>query len=224
MQKKALLVLSLLIWGIMGISQSAPKPLPPLSTDWQRIHVKDVGSFDLPPTMEIQKGKYKEYADKVNHIFGYDASQLVAQQKGLNDLGASAFEKYARVMLETTIGAPGDYGKLQDDLPAIDAAEIANMTATFKNQVADGLAATGTKVIKFDPVRFEKVNGMTCLHISFERQAPNKPPVLVQAYYFHNYDRKHVLTLSYRTSESDIWKADFATVLKSFRISNIKPL
>jgi hypothetical protein len=36
-----------------------------LPTGWERIYIKNVGSFDLPPTMEVQKGKYKEFVDEI---------------------------------------------------------------------------------------------------------------------------------------------------------------
>ncbi len=153
---------------------------------------------------------------------GYDAPQLVAQQKGLNNIGQDGFEKYARVMLETTIGGPGDYQRLTTDLPTMTQAESEELGKTFKDQLIEGFAATGTKLIEFYPVKFEKVSGMTCLHISFKRQAPDKPAVLVHSFSFHNFDRKHVLTLSYRLTESDYWARDYAAILKSFRISNIK--
>jgi len=58
-------------------------PLPTLPSGWERIFIKNVGSFDLPPTMEVQNGKYKEFIDELKKIKGYDATQITAQQKGL---------------------------------------------------------------------------------------------------------------------------------------------
>ena len=37
---------------------------PTLISGWERIYIKNTGYFDLPPTMEVQKGKYKEIADE----------------------------------------------------------------------------------------------------------------------------------------------------------------
>jgi hypothetical protein len=48
-----------------------------------------------------------------------------------------------------------------------------------------------------------------------------KNPLFWFVYYFQNYDRMHSLTLSYRISEAEYWKNDFATILKSFRLTNI---
>ena len=64
-------------------SQNTTTPTP---VGWERIYIKNIGYFDLPPTMEVQKGKYKEFIDELKQIKGYDATQLTAQQKGLNEL------------------------------------------------------------------------------------------------------------------------------------------
>ena len=71
-------------------SQNTTTPTP---VGWERIYIKNIGYFDLPPTMEVQKGKYKEFIDELKQIKGYDATQLTAQQKGLNELGKEGFEK-----------------------------------------------------------------------------------------------------------------------------------
>ena len=41
-----------------------PKPLEDPELDWRRIEIKDVGSIDLPPIMEIQAGEYREQNQK----------------------------------------------------------------------------------------------------------------------------------------------------------------
>jgi hypothetical protein len=195
---------------------------PPLPTGWERIYIKNVGSFDLPPTMEVQKGKYKEFVDQIKKIKGFDASQLTAQQKGLNEFGKEGFEKYARVMVETTFGSPGDFEKFNFNLAEITQADIAELNTIYKQQIQQGFLGTGLKLIEWYPLKVEKVNGVSCIHISYKRQLQDKPFVLVHIYYFHNNDRMHNLTLSYRLSEADYWKSDFATILKSFRITNIR--
>lgn len=195
---------------------------PPLPSGWERIYIKDVGSFDLPPTMEIQKGKYKEFNDKYRKINGYDATQITAQQKGLNEYGKVGFERYARVMLETSISLPGEFEKLNFDISKIQQSEIRELNETFKQQTKKSIEGTSLKLIEWYPVKFERINGMSYIHCSYKRQLDDKPYVLVHKYIFQNYDRMHNLTLSYRLSESNIWKSDFETLLKSFIITNVK--
>lgn len=195
---------------------------PPLPTGWERIYIKNVGSFDLPSTMEVQRGKYREFVDEIKKIKGFDASQLTAQQKGLNEFGKEGFEKYARVMVETTFGSAGDFEKFNFNLAKITQADIAELNTIYKQQIQQSFLGTGLKLIEWYPVKVEKVNGVSCFHISYKRQLQDNPIVLVNIYYFHNNDRMHNLTLSYRLSEADYWKLDFATILKSFRITNIR--
>lgn len=207
---------------LINCSFGQTSPPPPLPAGWERIYIKNVGSFDLPPTMEVQKGKYKEFVDEIKKIKGFDASQLTAQQKGLNEFGKEGFEKYARVMVETTFGSPGDFEKFNFNIAEITQADISELNKIYKDQIQQSFLGTGLKLIEWYPLKVEKVNGVSCIHISYKRQLQDKPFVLVHIYYFHNNDRMHNLTLSYRLSEADYWKADFATVLKSFRITNIR--
>lgn len=198
------------------------QPLPTLQSGWQRIYIKNVGSFDLPPTMEVQKGKYKEFVDEIKKIKGFDASQLVAQQKGLNEFGKEGFEKYARVMVETTLGSFGDYEKLNFNISEYTQTDINELNKMFKQEIQNSFYGTGLKLIEWYPLKIEKVNGMSCIHISYKRQLQDKPFVLVHMYVFHNNDRMHTFTLSYRLSEATYWQTDYTTILKSFRITNIK--
>jgi len=220
--KKTLTSLLLFFPIIVCLSQTIPQQLPKLQDGWQRIYVKNLGSFDLPPTMEVQKGKYKEYIDDLNKKRGYDANQLVAQQKGLNSFENNGFKKYARVMLETTIKSPGDYSKLDFNILTISQSDIQELNITFKQQIEQGFIGSDLKLIEWYPLKIEKANGMSCLHIRYKRQLKNEPLVLVNTYIFQNNDRMHTLTLSYRLSDVGFWKVNYDSILKSFRITNIK--
>ena len=171
--------------------------------------------------MEIQKGKYKLFVDQAKKIKGFEAAQIAAQQKGLNEGTTKSFEKYARVMIETQIGKSGDFGKINFDLSEFQS-QINKLNSGFKQQIQQSFTGTGQKLIEWYPLKVEKINGMSCIHISYKRQQNDNPIVIVNAYFFDNYDRNHIFTLSYRVSESDYWKVDFAKILKSFRITNIK--
>src|SRR5690554_3362063 len=141
--------------------------LPTLPSGWERIYIKNVGSFDLPPTMEVQKGKYKEFIDELKKIKGFDATQLTAQQKGLNEFGKEGFEKYARVMIETTFGSQGDFEKLNFNISEYTQADISEMNTIYKQQIQQIFYGTGLKLIEWYPLKLEKVNGMSCIHISY---------------------------------------------------------
>jgi len=202
--------------------------LQPVQKGWERIYIKDVGYFDLPQTVEIPKGVYKEFVDGFREIKGYDTPQFVAQQKGLNEFNREGFEKYARVMLETEIGNPGDFISSDFDLSLFTKEDFAILEqatdSVCKDQVVNSieLREGGVKIIDWFPLKIERVNGFLCFHTSYTRQFLDRAVVLVNIYGFHNNDRMHTLTLSYRLSEADFWKLDFEKVLDSFRITNLK--
>ena len=220
--KKISIALVALLCAIQICLAQTSQPLPTLQTGWERIYIKNVGSFDLPPTMEVQKGKYREFVDEMRKIKGFDATQLTAQQKGLNEFGKEGYEKYARVMLETALGSVGDFEKLNFNIAEYSQADINEISSTFRQQIQQSFRGSGLKLIEWYPLKMEKINGMSCIHISYKRQLEDKPFVLVHVYVFHNNDRMHTFTMSYRLSEADYWKSDFATILKSFRITNIR--
>jgi hypothetical protein len=222
MKNLTLSIVTMLFVMQFCLAQTLPQSLPVLKTGWERVFLKNVGSFDIPPTLEVQKGKYKEYADERKNIQGYDASQLVAQTKGLNDFVKEGVEKYARVLMSTTIGAPGDYENLNFNQTTYTQSDITELNKLYKQQILESFSGNNLNLIEWYPLKLEKVNGMSCIHISYKRQLQDKPFVLVNTFIFHNYDRMHSITLSYRLSEENYWKSDFASILKSFRISNVK--
>lgn len=220
--KKIFLILVAIFTTTILFSQTLPLPPLTLKNGWSRIYIKNVGYFDLPPSMEVQKGKYKEFTDNVKKIHGFDATQLTAQQKGLNEFGKEGLEKYARVMLETDIGELEDYEKLNFNIYEFTKSDILELNTIFKQQIQQNFLGTGLKLTEWYPLKVEKISGMSCIHISYKRQLNNNPFVLVHMCIFHNNDRMHTFTLSYRLSELSYWQADFVHILKSFRITNIR--
>ena len=87
MMKKIFFIFVATFVTVVVFSQTLPKPPLALKAGWNRIYIKYVGYFDLPPTMEVQKGRYKEFTDITRKIQGFDANPLTAQQKGLNEHG-----------------------------------------------------------------------------------------------------------------------------------------
>lgn len=205
-----------------NIGKTLPYPHLPLQTDWQRIKIENVGTIDIPPTMEVQSGEYKEWSEGVREKFKFKSSvpQLVIQQRGLNESRKEALNRYARITVETEYGSAGDYPKLNFDTAA-EQGEVNNLNLTFKNQIIQNLSGIGNKLITWYPLKLDNINGMSCMHLNFIRQRGDNPHVLVHTYIFPNYDRIHRLTFSYRVNEQDIWKEDFIRILQSFRITTI---
>ena len=219
--KKSFLVATLnFIFVQFCLAQILPAPILPKG--WDRIYIRNVGSFDLPPTMEIQAGLYKKFNDDIYKIMEYDAPQLVAQPKGINEFGKEGLGQYARVMIQTNIASIGDFERLNMNVAQYSQAEISDLNVVYKQQIQESFTGTDVKIIEWYPMKLEKVNGLSCIHGSFIRQIKDNPLVMVHQYMFGNNDRLHTLTLSYRLSEIANWESDFVTILKSFRITNIR--
>ena len=201
--------------------QAANQP-PELKTGWNRVYIENVGSIDLPPTMEIQKESIKEAIYKP---FNMKIPQLVAQTKGTNENIKMGFEKYARVIIETDIGNFGDYEKLNFNVYRFSKNDIAELDMIIKQQIQQAWSANprmGMKLIEWYPLKVKNINGMSCLHTNYTRQTHNNPVVLEHIYTFLNNDRVHRLTILCNLSYVDYWKDDIADILDSFRITNIR--
>lgn len=217
-----LIVLLIALLFICHLARGQNNSKQPLKSGWERIHVRNLGSFDLPPTMEIQEGRYKEFIDQRNKIKGFDSDHITAQQAGLNEFGDQGFQGYARVILQTTMGQTGDYAKLNFEIPEMSKSELDELNKYFRDQVEHEFIGSEMNLIDWYPIKFRKINGMSCMHISYNRQLNDSPKVLVDTYNFHNNDRLHSLTLAYRIRDAEFWKSDFEKILSSFKIINIK--
>ena len=196
---------------ITKISESKPSnQTKNIQTDnnvWKKLNIKDVGTIEVPPTMEKQASQST-------------SMKLVIVAKEFNKATTSN-KKYATISVETTLGKLGEYYNLFFDIAKYGKSEISNINQNFKSHYQSNLAGA-LKLIEWYPLKIEKINGMSCVHISYKRQLNKEPYVIVHIYEFHNRDRVHTLTISYRESEKDYWKNDLDKALKSFKITNIK--
>lgn len=189
--------------------------------------LKNIGYISIPTNMELQSGSYKklseEYQKQYAKKFGYEVSdnRIVFQQKGLNSGDKLSFSSYARVILETTIGNSGDYEKITTKLSATQN-ELRELSAQLKSQIEQSFSGTGLKLISWYGVQIVNVSGRTALKISYLRQLNDNPNVTVSMYQFHNNDRMHQLTMSYRQQDTDTWKSLYTTILNSFTITNVR--
>ena len=210
---------------LISCSESkAPKlPLDPqtLSPGWERIIISNVGYIDIPPSMEVQIGSYKDYADEFKDINDMGISDVVIQTKGANDWDVRGFKRYARILLTSEIGSPGDFLSLDSKISEKEKAEIPEINDYLKKQIVESFTGTRLSLLEWKGTRLEKINGMTCINYSYTRKIEGSTPVMVASYIFPNENKSHQLTISYRISESEFWKDDLEIALKSFRITNI---
>ena len=218
---KTIILVFILTLGLNAWNQNIPFESQNLKIGWTRQFIKDVGFIDVPVSMELMSGTYKEFNNQILKQLEIEAPQVIFQQKGLNDYSSETFKHYVRVILETQVGKLGEFEKLNFNPSKITANEINELNQFFKEKTTSDLNSIHQNIISWYPIKIEKINGMSCLHVSYQRRLNDNPIVLVNTYIFQNHDRIHSLTLSYRMNETEIWKDDLDTILKSFRITNI---
>ena len=216
-----------LLFSITSISQTNN-----LEDGWIRVFVDEVGSFDIPPSMEIQDGVAKEINSEFERVLKLPSTNIVIQQKELNkdmdnvfsgdfdsENGAKGkgFERYARVMLSTMLNETSI--KLFCESSPFNKSDLILGNTELKNQFSANIT-----IVEWFPIEFVKINEMCGLHISYIRKSFNgiKANVKVDEYQFFNNDRIHQLILSYRVNEENIWKKDLKKILNSFTITNVR--
>ena len=190
---------------------------------WLAISIPDICNFKIPPSLELQKGKYKEVRDQYMKLLEITTSPdiVTVQPKGINDLDPKAFEKYCRIIVETQRGHIGDYSKLDEsiNLSEKDLNEIDQQSRDQINQQFAALNSKGQKniILSWKTVRVAKFNGIDTILIEYIRILNDYPPVFVRTYNIQNNDCMHAVTISYRENEKNIWAQDMENIITTFK-------
>jgi hypothetical protein len=191
---------------------------------WQTVSIPEICTFQIPPTMEIQKGNYKQGNEKFQKEIleiPITPDRVVVQQKGLNSFDPQALKRYSRVIVETARGQHGDYETLYTPLIAPEG-ELIDIDAVLKQQIqqsATQSAAKGMKleILSWQPTKIVRVNGIDALKTSYSRSMNNGPPTVVNIYMIQNNDYMHRITISYRLAEKSLWATDLMKVINTFK-------
>ncbi len=199
---------------------------PARYTSWETVSVPDICTFQIPPSMELQAGKYRAMADQIrSQVLEVtdSANRVIAQQKGLNALDPMARSRYARIIVETEEGSGGDYPILGEPL-SLSRTELSEMDSEMKAGVQQEMAQSAAKgfpveLRSWDGTRVVRVNGVDGLLTEYTRSVKQAPPVFARIYMFMNNDRMHRVSVSYRMSESNLWADDLDKVITTFQFT-----
>lgn len=194
---------------------------------WETVSVPGICTFQIPPTMELQAGTCREFMDKFrNRVHQVTASDnhVVAQPKGMNDRDPDARGKYARIIVITQSESYGTYGVLGDPL-TLSNEELNKIDGAIKEYVGQeatqaaksGLPPMTMRLLSWGGTRVVRINNLDCLLTEYSRSLNNAPPVSVRRYTFMNNDRMHLITVSYRTKEADMWADDLDKFIKTIK-------
>jgi len=208
------------------LRESAQSEIP---KTWTLYEIANIGKLAVPPTLELRDdNSFTALAADIIHDsyvthkkIEMTKSQLVFQPKGSNDLEKEGFSKYARIMITYSKGKYGDFYKWDEKFELTDS-EYQELDDYFKNEVVSPMAMMNIKLIKWYPLEFGNVNGLSYMKTSFTRQMSDNPIVKVYKYNFFNSNEAVEITLSYRITESEIWKDDFSKVISTFSFKTKK--
>jgi hypothetical protein len=192
---------------------------------WETVSIPEICTYQIPPTVEIQKGAYKKIKDQLGKIiFEIEPSsnRVVAQPKGINDFDPAALKRYCRIIVSTLRGTRGDYLKIDEPF-ALSAAELKELDNGIQESAQQEVALSTAKgimritLLSWQPVKIVRVNGVNALLWTYSRSMNDAPAVLVRGYWIQNSDCFHNITISYRENESNLWAEDLGKVIGTFK-------
>lgn len=197
------------------------------SQAYTKYYLKKIGSVDISDVLELRSGNFNKIMDSafksIEKKFAIELNdnRIVFQQKGLNEFSKTGFSDYVRVIIETEYGGPGDYEKARSTI-TLSTSEISELNSQLKNQINSSFQNTGLTVVKWLGVSMQRINGNIAIKTAYIRQLNSNPPVVVNIYQFHNYDRIYSLTTSFRKEQAAFWIPKMNKIVNSFTIHNIR--
>lgn len=104
-----------------------------------------------------------------------------------------------------------------DDIRGASATDLAELTPMMKEMMQRALSQGGLSVLDFYPIEKRVIDGHPALIVSYRRTGP-QGPVIVRMTRLVVGDKEIRLNLSYRESESVLWKPVIGHMEKSLRI------
>lgn len=194
------------------------------SDGWATIVVPSFVTFDIPPTLELQKGAYKILKEvSVRHV-GIDLCNevLTVQQSGLSKLDDGATRRYARIIFRSIFNNDADFNFAVADftptlLKQIEDEEYTNAKATIMQLQRSGFGPI--KLIKWYPIKKVQLGGLNGYRIAYLRQQKDRPVVYVEEYKMISGRYIHSITFSYRQEEAPFWENDYAEIKRRIKFS-----
>jgi len=137
--------------------------------------------------------------------------------KRVNLIAAHSMPKstYAAVRVSSTIPPSATPAELSSMAPR----DIKEIQLEIQKMLKKLLPLQGCELIKFFGSRIEKISGYPAIVTEYRRSGP-KGPVLVQASQIFTPSQEIQINLSYRESETGLWKPVIGKIQKSIVVTN----
>lgn len=177
--------------------------------------INDMFTISVDSKLELRdKNGLYEQKTKNNNLPVTSDDIIVFQQAGLNDDNKAAYQKYARIMIQTEIGNVGDFSYYDGSCELSDS-DIVNFNRLAYQELAPQMHMT----IKPSTKGFFLDNGNYCIMTSYQRSGVYGN-VDVCIYYFFNDNQSAKVLCSYKDSEKTYWQKVMEDAVKSFKWIN----
>jgi len=223
---------------LSGEKKTVAAPPIPTYPGWTTVNLKDVGTMQIPPTLEVQTTEYlnklaelyKDKPDKLtelrkNTTLALSFNRVICQPKGINDSGKEPTKEAKSATVIFSIIQTKDRVPTYGQPIGLNEAQIKEFGQITQESIMKNNTFLGNnmKFLKWVPMKSEIINGAECLHIAYERQVGNEPSEYVDRYIFFDKDKLYTLELSSRTTEKDYWHAkdkDITNIVNTLNISS----
>lgn len=170
-------------------------------------------SVDSKLELRDKNGLYEQKTKKNNLPVTSD-DVIIFQQAGLNNDNKTAYQKYARIMIQTENANEGDFAYYDGSY------ELSDSDIVYFNRLAyQELAPQMRMTIKPSTQGYFLDNGNYCIKTSYQRSGVYGN-VDVCIYYFFNDSQRAKVLCSYKDSEKTYWQKVMEDAIVSFKWIN----
>lgn len=179
--------------------------------------INDMFTISVDSKLELRdKNGLYEQKTKNNNLPVTSDDVIVFQQAGLNNDKKAAYQKYARIMIQTENGNVGDFSYYDGSCELSDS-DIVNFNRLAYQELSPQMHMT----IKPSTKGFFLDNGIYCIMTSYQRSGVYGN-VDVCIYYFFNDNQWAKVLCSYKNSEEKLWKKVMENAIESFKWTSEK--
>lgn len=183
------------------------------------VSIRDICSFIVPSNMEVREDG--ALADKAAKKFysskevTYNNNSIILQPKGFDNINKTATGLYGRIIVSLEQGKKGEYVTISEmSKEDIDLAKYMIIEI-----LKDNARKYQMSILNHSSVSIKKIGEKLAFYHNYTRKSARgkMSPVFVQEYRVLDDDKAIQITLSYRSTEKEIWESGFNEFIKSLK-------
>lgn len=185
-----------------------------IPSNWSEYKIAGAMTISVPNTLELRKD-YDDYTQWMSNNIGVLSSAVaVFQQKNLSEMSEDAYQTYARVLIQHYSFSPADVEHHYES-PGLTTEDFRNLREMVDEEIKP------YTYVDIPTWRWIDINGIKAIEGSYRRNGEDGP-VRCKIYLLSNYEEMVKMIISYRESDSYLWKSDLENVIKTFKWNHQK--